>query len=108
MHCKNYVKSLYCDTTLYSNCISCYYNVCICFVMTLDNPFVQWLYFVTLHTICMTWCLFSVGRVTEIAEEDTFLCESKVQEADRTVKRLGKGLKVREQSQQAFPLGLVP
>ena len=51
---------------------------------------------------------FSVGRVTEIAEEDTFLYESKVQEADRTVKRLGKGLKVREQSQQAFPLGLVP
>lgn len=51
---------------------------------------------------------FFVGRVTEIAEEDTFLCESKVQEADRTVKRLGKGLKVREQSQQAFPLGLVP
>ena len=39
---------------------------------------------------------FFVGRVTEIAEEDTFLCESKVQEADRTVKRLGKGLKVRE------------
>nr|XP_022295791.1 protein polybromo-1-like isoform X9 [Crassostrea virginica] len=33
------------------------------------------------------------SRVTEIAEEDTFLCESKVQEADRTVKRLGKGLK---------------
>ena len=65
--------------------------------MTLDNPFVQWLLqFVNLNTICMTWCLFSVGRVTEIAEEDTFLCESKVQEADRTVKRLGKGLKVRE------------
>ncbi|XP_078341269.1 protein polybromo-1-like isoform X6 [Crassostrea virginica] len=33
------------------------------------------------------------SRVTEIVEEDTFLCESKVQEADRTVKRLGKGLK---------------
>nr|XP_034305706.1 protein polybromo-1 isoform X10 [Crassostrea gigas] len=36
---------------------------------------------------------YCCSRVTEISEEDTFLCESKVQEADRTVKRLGKGLK---------------
>lgn len=43
---------------------------------------------------------FCVGRVTEISEEDTFLCESKVQEADRTVKRLGKGLKVREKERK--------
>ncbi|XP_062616162.1 protein polybromo-1-like [Saccostrea cucullata] len=36
---------------------------------------------------------YCISRVTEIPEEDTYLCESKVQEADRTVKRLGKGLK---------------
>ncbi|KAK3103095.1 hypothetical protein FSP39_016403 [Pinctada imbricata] len=33
------------------------------------------------------------SRITEIPEEDTYLCESKYQEADRTVKKLGKGLK---------------
>lgn len=75
--------------------------------MTLDNLFVQLLYFDFKHNLYDVVSFF-VGRVTEIVEEDTFLCESKVQEADRTVKRLGKGLKVREQSQQAFPLGLVP
>ncbi|XP_048738876.1 LOW QUALITY PROTEIN: protein polybromo-1-like [Ostrea edulis] len=36
---------------------------------------------------------YCISRVTEISEEDTFLCESKIQEMDKTVKRLGKGLK---------------
>ena len=38
--------------------------------------------------------LFYSGRPTDSIEDDVFVCESKYYEIDKSVKKLGKGLKV--------------
>ncbi|KAH3817110.1 hypothetical protein DPMN_118639 [Dreissena polymorpha] len=38
------------------------------------------------------------GRPTEVPESDVYICESKYQETEKTVRKLNKGLKVQPDS----------
>ena len=39
--------------------------------------------------------IFFTGRIGDIPEDDVYVCESKYQEPELTIKKLGKGLKVK-------------
>ena len=45
-------------------------------------------------TYAYIWFFYNLGRPTEIAEQDVWICESKYYEAEKTIRKLSKGLKV--------------
>ena len=41
------------------------------------------------------WYVFA-ARLTEYPEQDVYVCESKYMESEKSIKKLGKGLKVKQ------------
>lgn len=81
-----------------SNDICCIYSTPITYVVfiILQSHVLYCPTIIQLHVLTMYHYFVHIsGRIGDIPEDDVYVCESKYQEPENNIKKLGKGLKVR-------------